>query len=239
MWCTTIDSIDETYWNIFSHVFAFCIWTRSLVPATKASGSGLDPRSWDRGFSLCIRASRSVDWAIFVINSNAAVATILHLDCTGDCFAYHSESIISAFTCFFLTKFPLGYARVCQRSSNCAEKISNTALELSFCNILWLASGFAARHFAIERNVRWSEDGGWMADLLFWCRPCASEPPSINWTHALPTSRFLAFLGFASPSCLSLARNLRYMMALRLSFWGKNRFLPLLPELYSIFISLL
>ena len=53
------------------------------------------------------------------------------------------------------------------------------------------------RHFAIQRNdVRWSEDLVWMADLLFWCRPCASEPPSINRTHASPTSRFLAMLAF-------------------------------------------
>ena len=208
-------------WNILEHIFAcFRILHLNQEPRPGHQGKWLRVRPTFMGpWVLAVYSSFAIGGlSHFVINSNAAVATILHLDCTGDCFAYHSESIISAFTCFFLTKFPLGYARVCQRSSNCAEKISNTALELSFCNILWLASGFAARHFAIERNVRWSEDGGWMADLLFWCRPCASEPPSINWTHALPTSRFLAFLGFASPSCLSLARNLRYVMALRLSF---------------------
>lgn len=80
-----------------------------------------------------------------------------------------------------------------------------------------------------------------MADLLFWCRPCASEPPSINRADALPTSRFLAFLGYAAASIsfLSLARNLRYMMtAAVLSFEEKGRFLPLSPELYNYVIPI-
>lgn len=89
----------------------------------------------------------------FVINSNVAVATILHLDCTGDCFAYHPESIIYIYM-FFSHKVS---TRLCRGLPEefilCGEEISNTALELSFCNILWLASGFAARHFAMRNDV--------------------------------------------------------------------------------------